>query len=94
MLKRCRWVKDIFLEKLSFLKFLSILEENCAADIINGIFKCYRFVVKCCKKTPLGQACFPVKVVSCEVSPHLKRRLPKRSNMWGGHNFFVCVLII
>ena len=38
--KKIFWVAYTFLQKPSFLKFFSILEENCGADIINGTIKC------------------------------------------------------
>ena len=38
--KNGRWVSYIFLQKPSSFKFLSILEENCGADINNGTIKC------------------------------------------------------
>ena len=42
--KNGRWMSYTFLQKLSSLKFYSILEENCGADIIiNGTFKCKIF---------------------------------------------------
>ena len=43
------WVGYTFLQKPSSFKFLSILEENCVADIINETFKCKFFVDKLCK---------------------------------------------
>ena len=59
--KRCRWVKHNFLEKPSFFKFLSILEENCVADINNESCECNLFVGKCCKTRPLNAKYFPEK---------------------------------
>ena len=47
----------------SFFKFLSILEENCAADIIIATIECNLFVDKWFKKMSLVQAYFPTKVV-------------------------------
>ena len=38
--KNGRWVSYTFLQKPSSFKFLSILEENCVANINNGAFKC------------------------------------------------------
>jgi len=58
------WVSYTFLQKFSFLKFFSILEENCGADIINGTFNCETFVRKWCKNggwvsyTFLQKPCF------------------------------------
>jgi len=31
--------------------------------------------------------------VDWPLTANVKRRLPKRANIWGGHNFFVCVLL-
>ena len=38
--KKVFWVAYTFLQKPSSFKFLSILEENCGADINNGTIKC------------------------------------------------------
>ena len=43
------WVGYTFLQKPSSFKFLSILEENCVADINNEAFECNIFVDNCCK---------------------------------------------
>ena len=42
--KKGGWVGHTFPQKPRSFKFLSILEENCGADIINGTFKCKTFV--------------------------------------------------
>ena len=47
------WVSYTFLQKPRSFKRLSILEENCGADIINVTFKCKTFVNKG-SKTVLG----------------------------------------
>ena len=38
--KNGRWVSYTVLQNPSSLKFSSILEENCGADIIEGAFNC------------------------------------------------------
>ena len=48
--KNGRWVSYSFLQKLSFFKFCTILEENCGADINDKAFKWKNFVDKCWKK--------------------------------------------
>ena len=65
------WVTYTFLQKPSSFKLISILEENCGADIINGTFKCKTFVDKCCKKALLSGLYFPTKVKFFQVSQHL-----------------------
>ena len=65
--KRCKkWPlsKSYFLQKPCFLKFFSILEENCGTDIINGTFKCKTFVGKYFKKRPLSKLYLPTKAKS------------------------------
>ena len=47
--KNGSWVSYTFLQKPHSFKRLSILEENCGADIINVTIKCDLFVDKCLK---------------------------------------------
>ena len=61
--KRSRWVSYTFLQKRCSFKSFSILEENCAADIINEAFKCKTFVGKYCKKRPLSKSYLPTKAL-------------------------------
>ena len=69
-----------FLQKPSSSKFLSILEENCGADIINGTFKCKTFADKCCKKSLLSALGAVKKMTSGIVS---KNRLERGgSDLW------------
>ena len=49
--KQVFWVAYTFLQKPSSFKFLSILEENCVADINNEAFECNIFVDNCCKNS-------------------------------------------
>ena len=62
--KSGRWVSHTFLQKRCSFKSFSILEENCAADIINEVFNCKTFVGKCCKKEPLSKLYLPIKAKS------------------------------
>ena len=60
----CLWVSHTFLQKRCSFKSFSILEENCAADIIDETFKSKSFVGKCCKKRPLSKIYLPTKAKS------------------------------
>ena len=60
----CLWASNTLVQKPCFLKFFSILKENCAANIINGTFKCKTFVGKCSKKRPLSKLYLPTKAKS------------------------------
>ena len=62
--KRSRGVSYTFLQKRCSFKSFSILEENCAADIINEAFNCKTFVGKCCKKEPLSKLYLRTKAKS------------------------------
>ena len=68
--KNGRWVRYTFLQKPSSFQFLSILEENCGADINNETFKCKTFGDKCCKKLLLGALYFPTKATFFQVIQH------------------------
>ncbi len=57
----CLWASNTFVQNPYSFQFFSILEENCAADIINETFKCKIFVGKCCKKRPLSKSYLPTK---------------------------------
>ena len=78
--KRSRWVSYTFLQKRCSFKSFSILEENCAAEIISGTFKCKSFVGKCCKKRPLSKLYLPTKALFFQVFQHFRRKL------WYGHH--------
>ena len=62
-LESCLWAINTFLRKAASLKFFSILEENCGADILNGTFNCEIFVHKWCKKRPLSKLYLPTKAL-------------------------------
>ena len=61
--ENCFWASNTLVQKPCSFKFFSILKENCAADMIDEIFKCKSFVGKCCKKRPLSKSYFPTKAL-------------------------------
>ena len=71
----CLWASNTLVQKPCSFKFFSILEENCAADIINETFKCKTFVGKCCKKRPLSKSYLPTKALFFQVFQHFRRKL-------------------
>ena len=71
----CLWASNTLVQKPCSFKFFSILEENCAADIINETFKCNTFVGKCCKKRPLSKLYLPTKPLFFQVFQHFRRKL-------------------
>ena len=72
--KRSRWVIYTFLQKRCSFKSFSILEENCATDIINETFKCNTFVGKGCKKRPLSKLYLPTKASFFQVFQHFRKK--------------------
>ena len=99
--KSGRWVSYTFLQKRCSFKSFSILEENCAADIINETFNCKTFVGKCCKKEPLSKLYLPTKALFLNavksgswvsytflLKPSLFNLFWIRASFW--RNFFVC----
>ena len=65
--KNGRWVGYTFPQKPKSFKFLSISEENCGADIINGTFKCKIFEFCCQMLQKRGRwvlYTFPQKLLS------------------------------
>ena len=80
--KNGRWVSYSFLQKLSFFKFYTILEENCGADIINEAIKCKTFVDNCCKSCLLSGLYFPTKAKFFQVSQHFRRKLCCQHQKW------------
>ena len=80
-LKSGRWVSYTFLQKPCSFKSFSISEENCAANIINGTFKCKTFVCKWSKSGRWVSYTFLLK-------PNLFNLFWIRASFW--RNFFVC----
>ena len=71
----CLWVSHTFLQKRCSFKSFSILEENCAVDIINETFQCKSFVGKRCKKRPLSKSYLPTKALFFKSFQHFRRKL-------------------
>ena len=71
----CLWASNTLVQKPCSFKFFSVLEENCAVDIINETFKCNIFVGKCCKKRPLSKLYLPTKALFFQVFQHFRRKL-------------------
>ena len=78
--KSGRWVSHIFLRPC-FLKFFSILEENCGTNIINGTFKCRLLLANALKSGRWVSYTFLQK-------PSLFNLFWIRASFW--RNFFVC----
>ena len=76
----CLWASNTLVQKPCSFKFFSILEENCAADIFNEIFKCKSFFGKCCKRRPLSKSYLPTKALFFQIFQHFRRKL------WYGHH--------
>jgi len=72
--KNGRWVSYTFLQNPCSLKFSSILEENCGADIKIGTFNCETFVEKWWKKQPLSKLYLPTKTLFFDVLQHFRRK--------------------
>ena len=66
----------------NIFQFLSILDEFCGADIINGTSKCKTFVDKCCKQQSLGGLYLCRKAKLFPVSLHFRRNLWCRHHQW------------
>ena len=64
--KKVFWVAYAFLQKPSSFKFLSILEENCGADINNGTIKCKFLLTNVSKNGRWVSYTFLQKLSSCK----------------------------
>ena len=76
------WVGYTFVEKPSSFQFLSILEEFCGSDFINGTSKCKTFVDKWCKQQSLGGLYLRRKAKLFPVSQHFRRNLWHLHHHW------------